>query len=565
MPSYIVLMEGTDVKEEVILVTPNPTKRSISLKKPIFIFFAIAASMLSVWIGLIQFQMPEIVAQNASKDQFSAERAKEYLEEISVVPRPIGSAEHDRVRDYLVSTLTNLGLSPEIQIAEENLTIWGTPYEGKVKNIFARIPGEDSTGAIMITSHYDSEDNSPGAADAGSGVVAILETVRVLTESHSLKNDVIILISDGEELGLLGAQAFVQEHPWLKDIAIVLNFEARGSEGASVLFETNDKNERLVAEFAKGASNPVAHSFIYDLYKSLPNDTDLTVYKNSGLYGLNFGFFVGLYGYHTPEDTVENLSLGSLQHHGDNMLDLVRHFGNMDLIAKEDGKSLYFNVIGKKVVTYNEKFVFPIMVMAIILFFLTCFHGFIRKKTTLARTGIGLLVFILTILFAFFAGERLLTVISQVTGRDLWTIRAYPVISNPVFISIILLIFAVIITIYLFILRRLNATDLTMGALFVWLVLVCLSSLFLKSSSYVFVWPFLLGLVIFNVHMYLKNELSVKGKLLSLGMIILPFIFTVPIIYLVFVLLTLQNVGVLTAITSLLVVFIIPALNQVRV
>lgn len=543
---------------------PTFTKGGQFLNKLLYTLSLIMMILVSIWIGLLQFRLPEVVSHNAGKEEFSAERAIKYLEKFAVKPHPIGDPEHDRVRDYLVSELTKLGAAPEIQVAEENLSAWGVPYEGKIENIIARIPGKDSSGGIMITSHYDTDENSPGAADAGSGVAAILETVRALKESSSLKNDLIIMISDGEEIGLLGAQAFVQEHTWAKDVDIVLNFEARGSSGPSVMFETNDQNERLAVEFAKGTSNPIAHSFIFDLYQIMPNDTDLSIYKPAGMYGLNFGFFVGLFGYHTPEDTVENLDMGSLQHHGENMLNLVHHFGNMNLIAQDDGKSLYFNAIGKKILTYSEKLVLPIMFFVIILFFITLFHGFIRKKLNLARTVLGFLVFLLTIALAYMIGVLLLVIISFVARMDLWTISAYPEISNPVFISILLFVIVVIVTVYLFILKRLNATDLTMGGFFGWLILVCLSSIFFKASSYIFVWPFMIGLVGLNLYMFLKNELSVKGKLLSLGIMVLPIILTAPIIYLVFALLTLQHIGVLTAITPLLTIFIIPALNVIR-
>lgn len=552
------------MKEEVIISVSNPTKSNIFLKRSLFILSILVISLLSVFIGLWQFKTPEIIPENAAKDQFSAERAVELLDEIAVKPRPIGSPEHDRIRDYLLSALTDLGVSPKIQIVEDNLTVRGVPYEGKVENIVARISGEDSSGAIMITSHYDSEVNSPGAADAGSGVVAILETVRALTESPHLKNDLIILISDGEEIGLLGAQAFVQEHPWAKDVDIVLNFEARGSGGPSVLFETNDENERLVAEFAKAATNPITHSFIYDLYRTMPNDTDLSIYKSFGMYGLNFGFFVGLFGYHTPEDTVENLNKGSLQHHGDNMLDLVHHFGNMDLIAQKDGKSLYFNVLGKKVVTYSEKYVIPIMILAFILFVVTFLFGYTHKRITIVGAGIGFLLFLLIIVLAFFAGESILACISIITNADKWTISAYPTISNPVFIAIILIVFSLMVAIYYLVLKRINATDLTIGGFFGWFILVFVSSMFFKGSSYVFVWPFIIGVISLNFYLYLKEEFGIKGKLLALGMIIPPLILTVPIIYLVFALLTLQHTGILISITSLLIIFLIPALNQIQ-
>lgn len=534
------------------------------LREGSFLILYLFVVLISVWVGFLQIRSPEALPLSADQEEFSSERALGYLEEIASKPRPLGSEEHDRVRDYLMMTLNNLGVSPELQTIEGTFSSWGQLFEGKVENIVARIRGKDSSQTIMITSHYDSVPNSPGAGDSGSGVASILETVRAITNSQLLKNDIVILFSDGEESGLLGAQAFVQYHPWAKDIDIVLNFDARGTSGPSVLFEMNDQNENIVAEFTKGATHPITHSLFYELYQRLPNDTDLSVYKHSGMLGMNFAFFVGLYGYHTPEDTIDNLNLNSLQHHGGNMLDLVRHFGNLSMIEPRDGNSVFFNVLGKKVITYSEQLVLPIMVLAIILYVLTYMHGTIRKKLTLSGTGLGFLIFLITVTLAFFAGEELFALLALIVGLDLWPLTAYPTISNPLFIGIILIVLAPIIVIYFVSLKKFDATNLSMGGFFGWLILVIISSVFFKGSSYVFVWPLIMGLLAVNLYLYIKKESDLKERLFSLGVIILPFIIVAPIIYLLYSLLTLKYTGLLIAITSLLTVFVIPALNHAR-
>src|SRR6202030_2000364 len=94
-------------------------------------------------------------------------------------PHPIGSAEHDRVRDYLVAQLRNLGLEPQIQ----NATGVGTRSAdaGRVQNILARMPGrQNGAAAFLLVAHYDSVEAGPGAADDGAGIAAILETVRAV-------------------------------------------------------------------------------------------------------------------------------------------------------------------------------------------------------------------------------------------------------------------------------------------------------------------------------------------------------------------------------------------------
>src|SRR5207253_129548 len=128
-----------------------------------------------------------------------------------------------------------------------------------------------------------------------------------LKNSPPLERDVILLIDDGEEAGLFGAEAFVHEHPWAKDVGLVVNLDARGNRGSSVMFETSEGNGWLIAEFARAVPHPLAASLSMDVYRLLPNDTNMTVFKRAGMAGLNFAFVGGLSAYHTPSDTPANL------------------------------------------------------------------------------------------------------------------------------------------------------------------------------------------------------------------------------------------------------------------
>lgn len=107
------------------------------------------------------------------------------------------------------------------------------------------------------------------------------------------------------------------------------------------MFETSDNNGWLVKEFADAAPTPVAHSFIYSLYKLMPNDTDLSIFKEAGLAGMNFAFGEGVSHYHTTSDSLGELDKESLQHHGEYMLSLVRHFGELDLGKERKGNQVF--------------------------------------------------------------------------------------------------------------------------------------------------------------------------------------------------------------------------------
>ena len=125
---------------------------------------------------------------------------------------------------------------------------WGAL--SKAVNIITRIPGTSSNKSLLLMSHYDSAPHtaSYGASDAGSGVVTVLEAVRAyLATGQKPKNDIIILFTDAEELGLNGASVFTNKHPWAKNVGLALNFEARGSGGPSnMIVETNGGNSALI-------------------------------------------------------------------------------------------------------------------------------------------------------------------------------------------------------------------------------------------------------------------------------------------------------------------------------
>src|SRR5690606_17913127 len=119
--------------------------------------------------------------------------------------------------------------------------------------------------AVLLTAHYDSVAAGPGAADDMAGVAAMLEIARILREEPPLAAPLIFLFSDGEEVGLLGAEAFTG-HPWAADVGVVINLEANGTRGQSLLFETTDDNAWLIDAFAAEAPRPVASSLFEALY-----------------------------------------------------------------------------------------------------------------------------------------------------------------------------------------------------------------------------------------------------------------------------------------------------------
>jgi hypothetical protein len=216
----------------------------------------------------------------------------------------------------------------------------------------AELPGTQPGLAVLLAAHYDSVAAGPGVSDNAAGVACALEVVRALQGSPR-RNPVLLLFDDGEEVGLLGAELFMASER-ARSIGAVVNLEARGTSGASFLFETGRDNAWLVRRAVRRMSRPVTSSVLNFVYDRLPNDTDLTVFKRAGLPGLNLAFIGSAARYHTPRDCLASLSRASLQHHGDNALALVRALADEELDALSAGDAVFFDLAGLAVLWWQK-------------------------------------------------------------------------------------------------------------------------------------------------------------------------------------------------------------------
>ncbi|MGF9697821.1 M20/M25/M40 family metallo-hydrolase [Paenibacillus sp. MABNR03] len=514
----------------------------------------------SILLGLSQVQAPNVADQHEPLDAFSAERAMTKVKQIAQEPHPIMTEEHDQVRDYLIAELESLGLTPEVQWGMVNSKYYSS--KGVVENIITRIPGADNSKAVMIAAHYDSVVTSPGAADDASGIAAMLETIRAIRESGPLQNDLILLMTDGEEMGLLGAQEFIQGHPWAKDVGVVLNFEARGNQGPSFMFETSNANGWLIKEFIDATPYPLANSLLSDAYKLLPNDTDFTVFRDGGMAGLNFAFGMGLDAYHTELDTPENLDRGSLQHHGEYMLSLTRHFGNLDLsdIAEED--YIYFNAIRNWMVHYPQSWAIGIALIGILAYIITVWHGMHRNQLRVKGMIGGFLVSLLSIavvgLIITLVWWAVKTVVSQ---KQYEHIVMNSSASFPYLIGLFLVMALVIYLLNQWVLRRVQAFYLWAGILCLWLLFTIASSIFLPGGSYLFVWPLLFSIIGFNLSFYLHAGYWRWFATLSA---VPAFLLFAPICYILLMMLTLNAASVLFVLITFTFTIIFPVLSSNR-
>src|SRR5947208_1472932 len=160
----------------------------------------------------------------------------------------------------------------------------------------------------------------------------------------------LLLLDEGEEMQRLGAQAFQRHSPAMAEVGAVVNLEARGTAGPSLLFETSGPDAWMAGGFAARATHPFANSVFSTIYEYTPNDTDLTVFKRLGMPGLNFAFIQNPSQYHSPLDNLADVSAASLQHHGENALAAVRGLAEGDLAKPPRGKAVYFDLFHSTVV-----------------------------------------------------------------------------------------------------------------------------------------------------------------------------------------------------------------------
>ncbi len=294
--------------------------------------------------GIIGSLPPTARDATAPVEEFSAARAQLHVRQVAQAAHPAGSPRQGVVRDYLVEQLRSLGLTVEVQQGSASRTDAATGRPIMLYNIIAQRDGTVPLPALMLMAHYDARGESPGAGDDASGVATILETLRAIGPIP-MRHPLLVVLTDGEELGLLGAELFFRSHPLARNAGLVMNFEARGNAGASYLFQTSPGNEALIREVARAAPHPRANSLTGEVYRRLPNDTDLSVVlaELPGVQALNFAFIGGFGAYHTASDTPEALSLASLQHQGSWALSLTRHFGAREFPVVTASDAVYFS------------------------------------------------------------------------------------------------------------------------------------------------------------------------------------------------------------------------------
>lgn len=444
---------------------------------------------LACVLALVAARMtpPAANGLEAPLSQFSAARAAAVLEAlIEGTPHPVGSPANAAVRGRLLAKLTDLGYQTEIQTA---FACNDGGVCAEVHNVLARRAGPEAGPLVLLMTHYDSVGAGPGASDDGLGTAALLETARVLASRTPTRNPLLLLVTDGEEPGLLGAQAFVLGHRLAGRVAVVVNLEARGTSGPSLLFETSGPSNGWLVRQAAALPRPATSSVFAAIYDRLPNDTDLSVFKRRGVPGLNFAVIGEPRHYHTPRDDLGHLDRRSLQQHGDNLLALARRLGEADIASPSPGRLAFFDVFGLFIARWPQALQPWLAGLTLGSLLLIVWRR--RAKTPPARALLACLAFLLAFLMAT-ASAFALTQLWRHTlpGPRAWIAAGWaPVLAawscglaGP---TLSALIFR----------RRLTPAASWAGSWLVWALLALATARLLPGAAYLFVVPSLAAAV----------------------------------------------------------------------
>jgi len=506
----------------------NPSASSVSLTEALLSFVFISVVAIAALSYLV---LPAVVPASAPATDFSAERAIEHLKVIAREPHPTGSIANARVRDYLVEQLKQEGLEPQIQrtgVASLMEDFPGPYGAGTVENILARLKGSNSTGVVLLMAHYDSVAPAPGATDDGSGVVTLLETVRALSSGNPPRNDVVIVFTDGEELGTVGVQGFVDEHPWAKEISVALNLDAGGSCGPASISETKHLHEWLVREIARAVPHPLTASLdLFPRYAGLDSTA-----LDSAIPTLEGGYNGCITAYHTRMDNLKNLDPRSLQGEGNYALAVVRDLANLDLKrTRVEHRLVYFAFFGRLII-YPMTWVLPLMIITLALFIAVLLLAFRRGRLSGRGLGLSLLLWPAAVVTASGAVAFLWWVLQALHLVNSSFESAYN--AQTYALGFVTLTIAATSSLYVTFRRKASATELTTGAFLLCMALLVLTYFFAPGTSFLLMWPLFFALLPLGLGFVLDRP---DSKVLKIAQLICAavsvFLFTLLIGYFV--------------------------------
>lgn len=430
-----------------------------------------------------------VLAADAPADQFSGERAMQHLAVIAAEAHPEGSLGQAKVTAYLVQQLTAMGLEVEVQQA------FG------VENVVARLKGSDPGGAVLLQAHYDSR-NGPGAGDNSSGTAALVEVMRALTAGEPLRNDVIALFDDGEELpdAFTGTKAFIRQHPWMADVRVAVGMDTAARGFISVVDTGGEDNGWLVRALGRAYNGGIWASF------SGGGGYDTGPFKQAGVRVLELEDNYPFVEQHTPGDVVALVNPGTVQQMGDQALAIARELGGLDLAVTSGEQRAFLYFLKLVLIHYPESWSVPLAVVGAVIFIAALVLGLRRRYVTWRGLAVALGAVLVP---AGLAGAAVGALWSLAPGVFNWPIKTWPEWPELVppggwwiFITLDLLVVALAAGVYRLARRWAERGSFALFALFLFTLISLALAFALPAAAIIITWPALIGSLAWGVGMW---------------------------------------------------------------
>ena len=491
---------------------------------------AVLACVFAVGLGVysvLAMNPPRALPKDAPPDQFSAHRAIEHAFACSMETHPAGSINNDRVAQYFYDALKGMGVETEFM---SKPAVKGDTVELQ-QAVIGRIRGTDSTGAIAFSAHYDSVPYGPGATDDIAGCIAMLETARAFMNQPRMRNDLLFVFADAEEIGGYGASGFCK-HPLAQDIGVITELDVRGTKGPAVIYELSSGNGALISELRKAKKEgvpPLSNSLMFAVYDASPFGSDFTKFRNAGMKGYSIAYLDNFMWYHTANDSPEHINPDSIQHFGAYAMGLSRHFGDVDFktLNLQSSNDVYFNTLGFNMVQYPMRLAALLTALALGALFVVAGFGLLRKRLRLSGYLKALLLFPVAALLSAFAAIVMQCIVFGLKNTlHLYTVK-FTYIPEPRALydgnlyccAFALMAIAVTGALYGLASRRLRAEELH-AAVLTWLCPVAIGlTVKFPGGEYLGTWPVLFGALGLAVLCFGSREEEPGAPLLLLALL----------------------------------------------
>ena len=215
------------------------------------------------------------------------------------------------LEDYgMLYRLAENGSKPRIKVDAQSKVL----PEATSFNTIGMIKGtEKPEEYVILSAHLDSWDGAQGATDNGTGVLTMLETIRILKKYYpNPKRTIIVGLWGSEEQGLNGSRGFVADHPEIM-------------KGVQAVFNQDNGTGRVVDISGQGFVNSYDYigKWLNAVPKNIKDQIKSTFPGNPGgggsdhasfvaagvpgfsLSSLNWGYFG--YTWHTTKDTYDKI------------------------------------------------------------------------------------------------------------------------------------------------------------------------------------------------------------------------------------------------------------------